>query len=477
MQSDSSYISVFDILKIGVGPSSSHTLGPWRASLKFIEILKQKSCFDKLKHIKVILYGSLSLTGKGHATEKAVMLGLCGFNPETIPVEDIKTIISEISESSSIVINGEKKIDFNPSSDIEFSKDFLPFHSNGLTFIASLTDGNALAETFYSIGGGFIVQEQNEEGRKDGKNIKIPYNITTGEDINRYLAEKPNFKIYDFAKANEVAILGSLEEVKANTMRTFDVMFDSIFWGIKTDGFLEGGLNVKRRAPEIFRNIFGKDVSFNSHCELANIFKSIQNPSFNDTLNFVSMCAMAVNETNASLGRIVTAPTNGSAGVIPAVLCYYLYVINKNHTEEDIMNFLCTSGVLGGIFKTGATISAAAGGCQAEIGVSSAMAAASLTECLGASPINAMVASEIAMEHHLGMTCDPVNGLVQIPCIERNSMGAIKAINASTLAMHTNPSEVKVSLDNVVKTMSQTAQDMGFKYKETSQGGLAIVVK
>ena len=462
------------MLKIGVGPSSSHTLGPWRAAEKFINTLKQKNLFQKTTGIKVKLYGSLSLTGKGHATDLAVMLGLSGFKPETIILENIASTISKINETNILNLNGENSIKFNPSKEIEFLQDFLPFHSNGISFIAFLGQGSVYSETYYSIGGGFIVQEAETEIKKEAKKT-VPFEISTGEELLNCLSQNPNFLISDFARKNEEALGRSEIQITQDLTKIWNVMWDSIFTGVITEGILPGGLNVQRRAASFFAKIFN-NLKPKSKEEMFEMIKAKQNLTFNETLDFIDIFAFAVNEVNASLGRVVTAPTNGSAGVIPAVLAYYLCFINKDGGEKEITNFLLTCGLIGGIFKSGATISAAAGGCQAEIGVSAAMAAAALTGLQGGSPEQAIVAAEIAMEHHLGMTCDPIGGLVQIPCIERNTMGVVKAINASNIAMKTNPSETVVSLDNVIKTMLETANDMNVKYKETSTGGLALRV-
>lgn len=466
------YISVFDMLKIGVGPSSSHTLGPWKAAEKFIAAIKRKGIFENVQSISVRLYGSLSFTGKGHATDCALMLGLSGFKPETILVSQIGKIIEDIATNKILHLNGERSIDFIPEKNIEFLNDFLPFHSNGMTFTAIVNEANSYSENYYSIGGGFIVQENEVEIRKMNSNIQIPFSISKGEHVTFHSSLHPNLKISDFAMQNEIALGRSRQRVVADLLKIWNVMTDSIFEGISTFGILPGGLNVKRRAGDLCLKMLGKKAE--SKVELLNLIQS-KDWSFTETLDFINAFALAVNEVNASLGRVVTAPTNGSAGVIPAVLFYYICFVNRKASEEDIVNFLLTAGLIGGLFKNGATISAAAGGCQAEIGVSSAMAAAALSEACGGNPEVAMIASEIAMEHHLGMTCDPIKGLVQIPCIERNTMGAVKAINAANLALKTSPDEAKISLDSVIKTMLETAEDMNIKYKETSMGGLANI--
>ncbi|PNQ72749.1 L-serine ammonia-lyase [Hanstruepera neustonica] len=466
-------ISVFDMLKIGVGPSSSHTLGPWRAAERWIKELKDKNRFNKVESIKVDLYGSLSLTGKGHATDLAVMLGLSGADPELIPTESIDVVIKAISNSGNIIFNNEKTIKFNPKTDIIFNKKFLPFHSNGMTFTATI-NGRGYKSTYYSIGGGFVVQEE----RKISKANKIifyctfPYPVENGDQLLRF-CNQLQLPISGIVLENEKSIR-SEDTIDFELQRIWNTMLECMYLGCHTEGSLPGGLNVRRRAFDIHKNLIG-DTPYNDPIEW---IQSIRNTEvkFRQIIKWVSCFALAVNEVNASLGRVVTAPTNGSAGVIPAVLMYYLVIENHDGNFDDIKRFLLVAGEIGSIFKKGATISAAMGGCQAEIGVSSAMAAAALCELQGGTPEQVLIAAEIAMEHHLGMTCDPIGGLVQIPCIERNAMGAIKAINASELALDTDPNNVKVPLDKVVQTMWETAKDMNSKYKETSEGGLAVGV-
>ncbi|SFZ94256.1 L-serine dehydratase [Flaviramulus basaltis] len=466
-------ISVFDMLKIGVGPSSSHTLGPWRAAERWINDLKKTNKFDKVEKISVDLYGSLSLTGKGHATDYAIMLGLSGADPETIPTETIASVIAEIKSTNIIHFNDEKELEFNPNTDIIFNKKFLPFHSNAMKFSATI-NGRKTNAVFYSIGGGFVVQEE----RKISKANKIifyctfPYPIETGVDLLKY-CNQLNKPISEVVLENEKSIR-PIETIDFELQRIWDTMLECIYIGCHTEGNLPGGLNVRRRAFDTYQTLKG-DLTYNSPEEW---LKTIRNTEvkFRQILKWVSCFALSVNEVNASLGRIVTAPTNGSAGVIPAVLMYYMTIENHEADFNHIKKFLLVAGEIGSIFKKGATISAAMGGCQAEIGVSSAMAAAALCELMGGTSEQVLVAAEIAMEHHLGLTCDPIGGLVQIPCIERNAMGAIKAINAAEMALDTDPKNVKVPLDKVVATMWETAKDMNTKYKETSEGGLAIGV-
>ena len=466
-------ISVFDMLKIGVGPSSSHTLGPWRAAERWIKELKTENKFDKVEHIHIDFYGSLSLTGKGHATDYAIMLGLSGFDPEAIPTETIPSIISKIKETNTLVFNNEKSLSFNPETEIIFNRKFLPFHSNGMTFTA-LVDGKKFKSTFYSIGGGFVVKEERKNSKKNKEIFQnvFPYPIQLGTELLTYCHDL-NMSISEVVLENEKS-LRSQDLIDSEMKRVWDTMLECMYIGCHTEGNLPGGLNVRRRAYDMNQNLKG-EKPYSNPVEWIYSIRSTE-VKFRQIIKWVSCFALAVNEVNASLGRVVTAPTNGSAGVIPAVLMYYLVIENHDGNFEDIKKFLLVAGEIGSIFKKGATISAAMGGCQAEIGVSSAMAAGALCELLGGTPEQVLVAAEIAMEHHLGLTCDPIGGLVQIPCIERNAMGAIKAINAAELALDTDPKNVKVPLDKVVSTMWETAKDMNSKYKETSEGGLAIGV-
>ncbi|MCF1192788.1 L-serine ammonia-lyase [Mangrovimonas sp. AS39] len=466
-------ISVFDMLKIGVGPSSSHTLGPWRAAERWIKELKEKNRFSKVEKISVDLYGSLSLTGKGHATDYAVMLGLSGADPERIPTELIQGIVDQIKKTNTLKFNNEIDIAFNCNTDIVFNKKFLPFHANGLTFSAKI-NGRNYKSTYYSIGGGFVVQEE----RKTAKANKIifyctyPYPVEKGTDLLRFCKEL-NLPISQVVLENEKSIKEE-ECINSELERIWNTMLECMYIGCHTEGELPGGLQVRRRAFDMHEKLKG-DLPYNSPQEWLQVIRKTE-VKFRQILKWVSCFALAVNEVNASLGRVVTAPTNGSAGVIPAVLMYYLVIENHDADFEQIKKFLLVAGEIGSIFKKGATISAAMGGCQAEIGVSSAMAAGALCELLGGTPEQVLMAAEIAMEHHLGLTCDPIGGLVQVPCIERNSMGAIKAINAAELALESDPSKAKVPLDKVVNTMWETAKDMNTKYKETSEGGLAVGV-
>ena len=463
-------ISVFDMFKIGVGPSSSHTLGPWRAASLFLLSLENKNILHKISRLEVLLYGSLAKTGKGHGTDIAIQLGLSGEDPVTFDVNMIDAKINDIKSMKKLILNGKYEIDFEPAEDIEFLfTETLPYHPNALTFLGVLDNGDHIAETYYSVGGGFVHKE-GEQLSVDS-DVVLPFPVNDAGDLLHWCM-KTGMSISEVVLENE-STWRSEENTRARLLNIWDVMKRCIFKGCHTYGLLPGGLNVKRRAAILNKKLL-KDNEYTDFDSWIKVIKD-GGTDFKYILDWVSCFALAVNEENAAFGRVVTAPTNGAAGVIPSVLAYYIIFSDAN-TNDKIIQFLLTASEVGCIFKKGATISAAMGGCQAEIGVSSSMAAAALTECLGGTQRQALMAAEIAMEHHLGMTCDPVNGLVQIPCIERNTMGAIKAITACQLALQSAPDYAKVSLDNVVKTMWNTAMDMNSKYKETSDGGLAINV-
>ena len=463
-------ISVFDMLKIGVGPSSSHTLGPWRAAERWIAELKSKGQFNTITGVKVDLYGSLSLTGKGHATDFALQLGLMGLDPETFDTESISETIEIINTLQRLNLNGEHSIDFSPSTAIIFDKEFLPFHPNGMTFTAFLNNGKKTESTYYSIGGGFVIKEKSKT--VSNSSVKLPYPVFSGEELLNHCTQYKK-TISGVVLENEKTWKSEIS-INRDIDNIWHTMQECIYKGCHVQGFLPGGLDVKRRAFDIHHKLI-KGATYSNSQEWIEVIRKI-NPKFHKIFKWISCFALSVNEVNASLGRVVTAPTNGSAGVIPAVLMYYLCFVNKFASQKEIRQFLLVAGEIGCIFKKNATISAAMGGCQAEIGVSSAMAAGALTELLGGTPEQVTIAAEIAMEHHLGLTCDPIGGLVQVPCIERNSMGAIKAINAAELALESDSTHTKVSLDKVINTMWQTAKDMHTNYKETSEGGLAVNV-
>ncbi len=461
-------ISVFDMFKIGIGPSSSHTLGPWRAAQRFTKMLEEKDILNDVISLEVLLYGSLAKTGRGHGTDVAIQLGLCGHDPVTFDVEHIDAAIADIAAMKKLVLHGRHEIDFDPAEDIEFLfAETLPFHPNGLSFLVKLRNGDAVAETYYSIGGGFVVNEGEQGG---GTNmVQLPFPVNTAAELMHW-CRTTGMAVSEVVMENEHA-WRTETATRAGVLNIWRAMKECIYRGCHTQGMLPGGLHVKRRGYDLSKRLIaGK--SYNDYDTWVATIRQGGN-NFKYTLDWVSCFALAVNEENASFGRVVTAPTNGAAGVIPAVLQYYVAFCDGNN-EDRIIQFLLCASEIGSIFKKGATISAAMGGCQAEIGVSSAMAAAALTECMGGTQQQTIMAAEIAMEHHLGLTCDPIGGLVQVPCIERNTMGAIKAITACQLALQGSPDFAKVSLDAVVKTMWDTALDMSSKYKETADGGLAV---
>jgi L-serine dehydratase len=462
-------ISVFDMFKIGVGPSSSHTLGPWRAALQCIEHLRTTQLINQVQHIQVLLYGSLAKTGKGHGTDIAVLLGLAGEDPVTIDVNTITPTIEALQQTHQMLLGKTHNIKLNPATDVVFlMNESLPFHPNGMTFLVQLQNGEAIAQTYYSIGGGFVVQEA-ASNQTTATTVELPFPINTANDLLHWCM-KTGMSIHEVVAENELA-WRSEHETNAGVLRIWEVMKQCMYRGCHTNGILPGGLQVRRRAFDLNKKL----ITNRTYSNFETWVEAIRNGgnNFQYILDWVSCFALAVNEENASFGRVVTAPTNGAAGVIPAVLQYYITFCD-GLDEDKIVRFLLTASEVGSIFKKGATISAAMGGCQAEIGVSSAMAAAALTECLGGTQRQALMAAEIAMEHHLGLTCDPIAGLVQVPCIERNTMGAIKAITASQLALQSSPDYAKVSLDKVITTMWHTALDMSHKYKETADGGLAV---
>lgn len=456
------------MFKIGVGPSSSHTLGPWKAALRFIQYIQQKYSLDQVQTVRVLLYGSLAKTGRGHGTNVALQMGLLGLDPAVFDVTTLDARLHDIAQMNRLLLGGAHEILFNPHEDIEFLiTESLPFHPNGLSFLADLKDGTSLSQTYYSIGGGFIVQEHEDVLRKQP--VQLPFPVETAGELLHWCM-KTGMSVSEIVFENELA-WNTEAAIRKGLDAICQVMIQCIYKGCHTEGILPGGLQVTRRAAALNQKLLrGKNYQGSDEW-IAQI--RLGNRDFQTIIDWVSCFALAVNEENASFGRVVTAPTNGAAGVIPAVLMYMIIFCEKS-ADKDMHQFLMTASEVGSIFKKGATISAAMGGCQAEIGVSSAMAAAALTEALSGTHKQVLMAAEIAMEHHLGLTCDPIAGLVQIPCIERNTMGAIKAITASRLALMSTPDFAKVSLDNVVTTMWNTALDMSHKYKETAEGGLAV---
>jgi L-serine dehydratase len=398
---------------------------------------------------------------------------LSGQDPEYIPVQYIDIIVQSIKRNNEIKLANQYSIPFDAEKAILFNKNFLPFHANGMTFTAHLNNGKNYTSTFYSIGGGFVVKEERINAKKKHQiKCAFPFPIQNAEELLQYtITEKKS--VSEIVYANEISMRPEVE-VHSELIRIWHTMLECMYIGCHSEGILPGGLNVRRRAFDMHQGLIGL-ANYNTPQEWLESIRKTE-VKFRQILKWVSCFALATNEVNAALGRVVTAPTNGSAGVIPAVLMYYLVIENHDANEKHIKQFLMVAGQIGSIFKQGSTISAAMGGCQAEIGVSSAMAAGALCEVMGGTPDQVLMAAEIAMEHHLGLTCDPIGGLVQIPCIERNTMGAIKAINAAELAMETDAKNAKVPLDKVIDTMWQTAKDMNSKYKETSEGGLSVAV-
>ena len=450
-------ISVFDLFKIGVGPSSSHTMGPMKAAAAFAAGLAQSGAIARVASVEVTLFGSLAFTGRGHATDRAVVLGLCGLAPETLEPNAADTLVARVRATNRLPLGGRRPIGFDPERAIVFDVvDPPPRHPNTLRLVARDEDGVLLAdETWLSVGGGFILRDGAVNAATTG-DAAIPYPFRSGAEL-LARAREAGLTIADLVRANEAA-LSPAEAIEDRVGEILSVMLQGIDRGLAQSGGLPGGLAVQRRAGAIYR-------------DLIEAARRNARPA-HEVMDFVSAYAMAVNEENAAGGRVVTAPTNGAAGVIPATLRYY-----RDHcdgaTPQGLSDFLMTAAAIGGLFKLNASISGAEVGCQGEVGVASSMAAAGLCAVLGGSNAQVENAAEIAMEHHLGMTCDPVAGLVQIPCIERNAFGAVKAIAAASLALH-GDGRHRVSLDSVIAAMRQTGADMQSKYKETSLGGLAV---
>lgn len=451
-------ISVFDMFKVGIGPSSSHTVGPMRAARQFALDLSAQSLLQSVDTIRTELYGSLGQTGKGHGTGKAVILGLLGYTPDNVPVDKIDRMLLEVETKQSLHLMLEKQITFPTQGAIVFHRrKTLPMHANGMTFFAQ-KDGECIyQQTYYSIGGGFIVEESAFEAQKKEKiseqQMVAPFGFSTAAELLVHCKEN-SFRISSLMFKNE-AILRDEATTRQQLGHIWKVMQDCIERGINTEGVLPGGLKVHRRASALYQRL-----------------QNERNDDPMQLLDWVNMYALAVNEENAAGGRVVTAPTNGAAGIIPAVMGYYNRFV-RPMDDDTACRFLLTAGAIAILYKKNASISGAEVGCQGEVGVACSMAAGALTEILGGSVEAVENAAEIGMEHNLGLTCDPVGGLVQVPCIERNAMGAIKAINASRLALRGTGTQ-KVSLDKVIKTMWETGNDMKSKYKETARGGLAV---
>ena len=460
-------ISIFDIVKVGIGPSSSHTMGPWLALADFVARLGDED-LAAVERVTVSLMGSLAKTGRGHGTHTAVVMGLSGEDFRDTDIARVPARVGEVGRTRRLLLGGRHEIAFDLEDDILLDAATpCPVHPNTLVARATLAGGKAVEETYYSVGGGFI---QRRGAPPDApERVDLRYPIRLGTDLLRW-CDGTATPIHDVVRENERAWRDDAA-IDAELDRLFDTMVAAIEAGCHTDGVLPGGLGVRRRARAIHDRLMA-GRRYGTRKEWIRQLRQTPTDLATST-SWITAFALAVNEVNASYGRIVTAPTNGACGVIPAVL-FHWWLFTPGADMEQVRNFLLVAGEVGCIFKKNATISAAAGGCQAEIGVSSSMAAAGLTSVLGGSPRQCLMAAEIAMEHHLGMTCDPVGGLVQVPCIERNSMGAMKAVTASQLAIFGNPEEAKVSLDAVVRTMLETAEDMHSRYKETADGGLAL---
>lgn len=464
-------ISVFEIIKVGIGPSSSHTMGPWNAAEMFLNLIRRSHSLQDVAEVYVEFFGSLAKTGIGHGTDIAGMLGLSGENFKLIDTTTIDSKIAEIKSTSKLNLGGEKMIPFEYGKHLVLNmKKSLDFHPNGMIFKAVFNDATVLEQDYYSVGGGFVATK--EENSIESHCVRTLYPCHNGDSILKNIEKLGLKRVSDLVYLNEES-WRTKEETDTEALYIWQQIKECIYKGVNKEGVLPGGLNVSRRAAGLNRKLLGDKVYRN----IDEWFKLVVDAeeTFNTINKWVSCFAIAVNEENASFGRIITAPTNGASGVIPAVLMY-AQAFTDHISDDDIIRFILVAGEIGTLFKKNATISAAMGGCQAEVGVSAAMAAGGLTEIMGGTPGQVLMAAEIAMEHHLGMTCDPIAGLVQIPCIERNSMGAMKAITAANIAIESDPAKARVTLDEVIKSMWDTAQSMSERFKETSEGGLAIAV-
>jgi L-serine dehydratase len=456
-------VSVFDLFKIGIGPSSSHTVGPMRAARLFVLRLQHDDQLEKTARVKCDLYGSLGATGKGHGSDKAVLLGLAGHEPDTVDVEAVPQLLATIREQASLPLLGQHAVRFNDIIDLKFHRrESLPFHANGMRFTALDASGAELANrVYYSVGGGFVV---SDEVAADGKKQKViapdttvlPLPFHSGDELLQR-AHQIHGPIAEVMRRNE-RHWRSDAQIDAGLLRIWQVMQDCVERGCRTEGILPGGFKVKRRAAALKKAL------------TANPEQALSDPL--QVLDWVNLYALAVNEENAAGGRVVTAPTNGAAGIIPAVLHYYTRFVPAAN-DKGVIDFLLTAAAIGILYKENASISGAEVGCQGEVGVACSMAAGALCAVMGGTPEQTENAAEIGMEHHLGLTCDPVGGLVQIPCIERNAIASVKAINAARMALRGDGTHF-VSLDQVIKTMRETGADMMSKYKETARGGLAV---
>ena len=448
------FISIFDMFKIGIGPSSSHTLGPMKAGKAFVDELKEKDLLDKVTRVQANVYGSLSLTGIGHSTDKAILLGLAGEEPETVDIDGISEFMKNVRSSEKLILGGSHEVEFPKDGGFFFHDEYLPMHENGMCLIAFAGEEDILHKTYYSVGGGFIVKQEDFAKRTDAK-VDIPFPYASAAEMLE-LCEKNNMTLPELGLANELA-LRSEEEVNQHLGKVRDVMYTGIKRGSATDGPLPGSLLVPRRAAALKRRLEQSEP----HDGL-------------NILSWVNMFALAISEENASCGRVVTAPTNGACGVVPAVLAYYDKFVEPV-TTEMFADYIFACNQIASLYKMNASISGAEVGCQGEVGVACSMAAGGLAQLMGATPEQVCIAAEIGMEHKLGLTCDPVLGQVQVPCIERNAVAAVDSITSARMALE-RESKPCVSLDEVIWTMYKTGKDMNAKYRETSQGGLAIAV-
>jgi len=451
-------ISVFDLFKIGIGPSSSHTVGPMRAAALFVEALRDKHQLEQVRRIEVQLFGSLSATGVGHGSDNAVIMGLMGEWPDAIDPAQIGPRIQALRETHTLLLDGHLAVPFVWARDMRLIDENLPFHPNAMTLVAEGDHGELHRDTYYSVGGGFVVDEaQACSGVVDLDRTELPYDFSSAVELLE-LCKKHNLRVAELMMANE-KVWRSEEEIRAGLMKLWRAMQDCVEQGLKHEGILPGGLNVRRRAAKLHRSL--------QELNKPNVIGSTLS-----AMEWVNLFALAVNEENAAGGRMVTAPTNGAAGIIPAVLHYFMK-FSEAVTDANVVDYFLGAAAVGILCKKNASISGAEVGCQGEVGSACAMAAAGLAEILGATPEQLCNAAEIGLEHNLGLTCDPVGGLVQVPCIERNAIAAVKAINAAQMALRGDGQHF-ISLDRVIRTMRDTGADMHDKYKETSRGGLAV---
>ncbi|AUI65466.1 MULTISPECIES: L-serine ammonia-lyase [Glaesserella] len=454
-------ISVFDMFKVGIGPSSSHTVGPMKAGKEFIDHLIACKKLAETDRLQVDVYGSLALTGRGHSTDIAIVMGLMGYLPDNVDIERIESVVADVKQHQQLVVaeaqpEHSKTIIFDFFADMPFHYDFLPRHENGVTFNAFSQGQLILSKTYYSIGGGFIVDDENFDNVKNSQ-VEVPFPYKNAEDILRH-CKAQGLPISSLVWKNELA-LRSKQEISDYLAKIWQTMDECIEHGLHTEGLLPGPLKVVRRAPSLRRTLEATNKLNNDPMQI---------------IDWINMYALAVNEENAAGGRVVTAPTNGACGIVPAVLAYYRQFVGEL-TQETTERYLLAASVIGSLYKMNASISGAEVGCQGEVGVACSMAAAGLAEIMGGTPDQVCMAAEIAMEHNLGLTCDPVGGQVQVPCIERNAIASVKAINASRMALR-RTTQPRVTLDKVIETMYETGKDMNAKYRETSTGGLAIKI-